>query len=1049
MRKLVSFLTALFVCVSLAGAGADIAYFRNGEGGFFRVTLSAGDIVPGMESGFHAVPDSENVFGIHVSSSREGYDSFSGRRIQTETSQEERDLDEKRNKIQSERSKLWQDQQFNKSLLEHVEKGEVKISPEERRSVESRQKELEERGKLLDDQESEIYNRLQSAQHERYQNPKPGVSGRDKPIFKIEGRFRNGGAARLKLAHPADGRVLKEIPLLLPDDKTGDQEVMTGWLDRAEDEFGRLGVKTPGDSVFTYIKAQLRRMFLKGNSSRDSGNSGRQWGRGAGGRPDLFSLTTGALAIQESLQLDRMIGSDKIPGKASIPIGKLAGPQVKSHPFVEMIGTGTPELFPMDSLVPEEFYACHFTDINRQIALSDLMDLWGTSLLQSMQVSSHDARVKEKYLDQLCLQLSELTRLFGDQVIGDLMLCGSDPFLHEGTDVSVILAIKNRTLFDLQFRKNIELARLANPGVKEETLRYQDVPILAVTNKDRRVYSFSCALGDFAVISNCPKSLEMMIEAWKGMRKSLAKADDFRYMRTIFRTGSSEEDFFLYFSDRHIRNLVGPVWKIARQRRMQCISSLRIIQNSLALWGSEGASGTPTIERLKAGWFIEEAYMNCPEGGDYSIDPDSGEPVCSKHGRLRYIVPIVEMQPELVSEPEKAQYGQFVKEYNSYWSKFFDPIGIRGKVGTEVVQLETCILPLIENTVYDLFRGFAGGTPAKLAFPEHPRTIGQFICKLNLPYMRVAVPESRGSLEPVVRRTTLTVDELIDSLGDGVEIGLVDSAPTFNLVVPEGAPMLPGLLGNPVGLLAGSFVLAGLNFPTYAAVAVKKPAAMERFIWEWLRSNQAENELDRAGRRSFLEIELNAYKAKQEGKEIPIFTLDLLLVLVRFHFFFAIHDGFLLASNRRDILLDLLGSGVGKFEAEANLLLRVVPERFKEVADTSRLLWQERIRKACLNNLGSLSALYHYRGILPADWAEKALPIIGYAPFCPLNGFYEIDPVFGEVRCSLHGSLDEPRQPLEYDSKQPLQAFFSSLKEVESSLQFTPEGVMTRVILRR
>ena len=70
--------------------------------------------------------------------------------------------------------------------------------------------------------------------------------------------------------------------------------------------------------------------------------------------PDLYSILMGALAIQESLQLDRMLGSSD-QTTPSIPIKRLTGPHFKSLPFVEMMANRVSQPLLIDGLVPVEF----------------------------------------------------------------------------------------------------------------------------------------------------------------------------------------------------------------------------------------------------------------------------------------------------------------------------------------------------------------------------------------------------------------------------------------------------------------------------------------------------------------------------------------------------------------------------------------------------------------------------------------------------------------------------------------------------------------------
>ena len=94
---------------------------------------------------------------------------------------------------------------------------------------------------------------------------------------------------------------------------------------------------------------------------------------------DLFNMFSGALAIQESLQLDTMRGGKaarpapvtkgqpvpvtkgqpapkESPNKSSVAIASLTGPTIKSHPWKEMLAGKKPEISPLARCVPEDFY---------------------------------------------------------------------------------------------------------------------------------------------------------------------------------------------------------------------------------------------------------------------------------------------------------------------------------------------------------------------------------------------------------------------------------------------------------------------------------------------------------------------------------------------------------------------------------------------------------------------------------------------------------------------------------------------------------------------
>src|SRR5205085_7254746 len=91
-----------------------------------------------------------------------------------------------------------------------------------------------------------------------------------------------------------------------------------------------------------------------------------------------------------------------------------------------------------------------------------------------------------------------------------------------------------------------------------------------------------------------------------------------------------------------------------------------------------------------------------------------------------------------VSGEEADEYKDFVAEYNQYWRTYFDPIAFRLKVAPEELRVETIVLPLIDNTVYNGLASALGGHPEPLdALPVPRRNIFSVNLRLNKePYVK-------------------------------------------------------------------------------------------------------------------------------------------------------------------------------------------------------------------------------------------------------------------------------------------------------------------------
>src|SRR5206468_1597327 len=162
----------------------------------------------------------------------------------------------------------------------------------------------------------------------------------------------------------------------------------------------------------------------------------------------LYETTTGAAAIAESLQLQRMLGMNlRDAGKRTVPIAKVEGIDIAEHPWEKMMGGKKPAAEPIARLVPDDNYYVHFQNIRKFIEFSELADQWGTSLIRAYEVHSRDYRLKERYHEQLCIKSTALGKTLGPLVLRGIALTGSDAYLREGSDVSVIFHVANRQLF--------------------------------------------------------------------------------------------------------------------------------------------------------------------------------------------------------------------------------------------------------------------------------------------------------------------------------------------------------------------------------------------------------------------------------------------------------------------------------------------------------------------------------------------------------------------------------------------------------------------------
>ncbi len=923
----------------------------------------------------------------------------------------------------------------SKTLLEQAEKKIRQLSPDHS-EMPAKAAELDVQLNVIRREQQEIWSQVRRP---AMTEQKPEIA-RSLAVF---GRFQGSGRVKVTVFGRDSGELLARpksiasVELDLPSADGGNAELLDQWATQQAKEYVIRALDSPYTSYYQYWLLQSRQKY--GLSDSLFGSIFQGGTRRRGRTPDLYAMTTGALAIQESLQLEEMTGRRDIPLEHNVAISSLQGPDIKSHPFDKMLKSRKPKTFAAAELVPHDNYYCHFTSISKEIAASDMFKQWGTSLLRAATISARDSDLPSRYMNQLCIDVSALTRLFGDLVIGEIALTGGDPFMKEGSDMAAIIHVKSRRVFDTMMKRHADAVLGANPEAAVSASKYKGVPVRSIVTPDRRISSHSAYLGDYAVYSNSMDTLRLIVDTHARRRKSMAENLDLLYMRTIFPATDAAEDGFIYLSDSFIRKILSPRWKIEAQRRIVCQNHLRMIANAATMHRTETLKMT-TIKTLIEQKYLSEETLWCPDGGTYSLS-ESGRAFCTAHNCLQYCTPISDIAMEQVAEAEAEDYRQFVRRYSSYWSRFFDPIGIRFRFGNRV-EAETCILPLIENSIYNQLREIVGGEPVRLESQVlTDRTIVSIGGKLN-----VEGEQLNEILHGLLESSSSTVPEIREFLGDSLSINFYDSDVLFTFA-EDGMQMLGGLVDLEEQLIIG-LIASSINLPVCAVLDVKDEEQAGIFIRETLKVLQRQFSADQR-RRGFLSFDIEPYSAGQyEGHAINTLVLRILMVKFRLHY--AIASNRLIVSTKRYVLEEVLDSldrrqSAKEIDGVANVRLSVRPRAFDDLRPITRMGWEERMREACLKNIEPVRVLVECHGATEQTLNAASREVEGVTLRCPSGGLYKYDSTRGIVYCSHHGNRNHPRQPAQVEDEAGLLDILRRMTDLSVELRFTEEGIMTKV----
>ncbi len=840
---------------------------------------------------------------------------------------------------------------------------------------------------------------------------------------------------------------------------------------------------------------------------------------------DLYSVMSGGLAIRESLQLDTIRPVDN--GSRNVDPSKLQGPDVKSHPFSDMLRGRKYGTFPLDRCAPRDFYYIHFTGLAKGLDFFDYLEQAGGAVHRRFTMRGHDLMLKRRIMTQLALRDNSEARLFYDNVIAEAAVTGSDPFIAEGSDVTLVLRLKVPALFNstsAEYRRSFQQTYRA----EKKLVQVEGIDAEYIYTSDRRINSVMLTLPDGTVIiSNSLKAAGIVAATALGRRGCVADENDYRYMRTIYAASDTAEDGFIYLSDAFIRRLVSADVRIKESRRMREAMRITLLEKyviyytqlngyypstvddvlsvmgnpplsdsqksllqkigksryhdtakklapeKLADWDAfkfaitpedDSAAGKTKTKRKKRGEtpddyisllkkFHTELKGDRPgspadvfnvieltgKPGSHLADRFTGLAVTkgsyavtsAEYGRIGYMVPNIETETGLVSRAEADEYHKFVGQYNEYWKDFFDPLCIRFRLNGGIA-VETCILPLVNNSIYNSLLSFTGKGSADLNPDDITGADILTLCfKVN--------PEG-GAADSLFRTLAGDKQRYTDIFGNTVHLHMGDSLPLFDF---DAAFLLEEFMNNGLsrsdaftGLLVWS-----MFHPLRLAIPVKKPEAalamLERF--------------DPALMTGRLYTQTERYSFDYRGNSVRVLKLTLFYTMT-FRLYYTVKDGTLHIATTENYIKAVLDSaaGVKKSAVRGSGVMVFRPAALVQGRGAYSSAIIESALETGRRNSGTIRLLsLIYPSARDNELAEMAYRDFAFMPVCPFGGAYTVDRRTGEVRNTVYGSTHNP--VIKPDAGKngignELDKFFKT-KQVRMELEFTDEGLMTRILI--
>jgi hypothetical protein len=524
----------------------------------------------------------------------------------------------------------------------------------------------------------------------------------------------------------------------------------------------------------------------------------------------LMDTTTGATAVQEALQQNRALFLQASKEPATLPIASLEPPRLAHHPWPKMLAAlgKPPPLEPFASDAPADFYYARAADLTALFRLVDQVDAWGTPGASLLDDVSEERDLSARYETQLGLRRGPLTRALGPAVVGEVAIVGSDPYWKEGSDLTVLLRVKSRALFDAALAGTMADLENAHGALTLGKRDHGGVSVSVARSPDGAVAQQRATVGEVEIVSNSTGAMDLVLDTIQGRHPRLADEPDFQFM--LARDASERADVLAYMGDRFVSAVVGPRQKVLEARRAIALGELMTPGLAALLYGVMQGKSAARVEDLFSAGLLARNELAHTSGAPIAWKP--GSAARSSWGTPAAMTPLIDLPaPATVTASEKASYERFARSYQNEWSAYVDPVALRMVFDGATLGVSMRELPLIDGTQYRDIARLVGST----RFSAHTAGGGaRLVAGLG------ADSEPRRELSRTLRAFS-SHDITFDWVGNWAAVGTADRSALAQayLAFDENAPQIPGDERSDREALA-----LALKLPVYAEVAVKSTA---------------------------------------------------------------------------------------------------------------------------------------------------------------------------------------------------------------------------------
>ena len=820
------------------------------------------------------------------------------------------------------------------------------------------------------------------------------------------------------------------IKIQIPTEETGPKSIFLSWAEQQNQHFAELLKYYPDESFYQYCLLQsAKRYGIARPPISLTPPAANQLD------VDLFRCFSGSQTIQGSLQL-RVLSSGNSLGDLDQHISQIRPPSTRHHNYKALLEQSVesgaqPKPHAISKLIPADQYMIVFNSVDALAEALDLSFLWGEGVARLFSIRAQDHQLREKLQEQLILQRKDIETMAIDGAIGSLAITGGDLYMLEGTDVSVVLELKQPASFDKYFNGWLADAKQKYPDLATRSFNYRGHQIVAHYTTNRVISSFSVRHEGHQIVSNSHRAVRRILDATLGDGESLHQQLDYQYLTTLLPPSDEANDGYFYASKAFLERQVSPAEKISEKRRLECFNNLVMLNNASLFYRLEYDRSPETLSDLIEGNFIDMRRTVCPHGGAYAFDADHDSCTCSMHNRLRYLTPNQELKVLKVSQKENQQYAQYKSRYAAFWQRMFNPVAVRMRTSPRV-KMETCVLPHLNGSTYGDFRSMVEDKPREINVARiAPSAVASTVLVVGRErageFLRT-IPGVNASLQADPTLTDLSW------LGDQVGLHFCDGETALQIdpaFLSQSVPMLGRL--NPSQQMLASGVIMATGMPVYLTIDVNQSEKAQRLL-----DLMSKEVFLQGGSGGYVSTQLDGYRLP-DYKEHAIYVFSIQAHAAKLRLHVSLVNGQLVAATKPDTLREVIDAGENEVvdgATEGHMLVRFNRRALEKMYDEVQMYWAEKSRLACHRNTILMYNLHKLYDRPIEEVPELAVVKYGIRPYCPDHGEYSIDAGSDRCVCSVHGNRESSRQKPRIDRESSFSQFIETLDEVNVVMQF-------------